>query len=272
MSFWEKSWILMRKTGRQVNLENLRRLLKNPYLFFSFLRSLRSSIKSQKVDRDAEIEEMPERFSEILEADEEEFRRYWEEINELEEFYEVFDSRWQDLKDESVLGGTAGRLDSKIMYVLCRAVKPETVIETGVRYGAFDAHILAALEKNGKGTLYGIDLPEAVSKFESGYLIPDDLRESWELREGDSKDVLPELVEELEDIDIFLHDSLHRPGHMRAEYRSVFPNLRNGGVLTSHDVFMTDAFQSFAEEKDMNWRRVNGLGVAMKKRSNGGGR
>jgi predicted O-methyltransferase YrrM len=264
MNFWQKSKILAGKTRRQVNLENFRRLLKNPYLFFSFLRSLRASLKSQKLDRDTEIEEMPERLSDILESDEEELKGYWQEINDSEEFYKIFDSRWKDLKDEDVLRGTAGRLDAKFMYTLCRAVKPKTVIETGVRYGAFDAHLLAAMEKNGEGTLYSIDLPEAVKKYELGYLIPENLSNRWELRTGDSKEVLPELVGELETVDIFLHDSLHRPHHMRAEYNSVFPALSGKGVLASHDVFMTDTFQSFANEKCLDWRRINNLGLGAK--------
>ena len=264
MNFWQKSRILAGKTRRQVNLENSRRLLKNPYLFFSFLRSLRASLKSQKLDRDTEIEEMPERLSGVLKSDKRGLKAYWREINDSEGFYEIFDFRWKDLKDEDVLGGTAGRLDAKFMYVLCRAVKPETVIETGVRYGAFDAHILAAMEKNGEGTLYSIDLPEAVKKYELGYLIPDNLRDRWELRTGDSKEVLPELVEELETVDIFLHDSLHKPEHMRDEYNSIFPALSGKGVLASHDVFMTDTFQSFADEKGLDWRRINNLGLGVK--------
>lgn len=264
MNFRQKSRILAGKTRRQVNLDNFRRLLKNPYLFFSFLRSLRASLKSQKIDRDTEIEEMPQRLTDILESDEGELRGYWQEINDSEEFYEVFDSRWHDLRDGDVLGGTAGRLDAKFMYVLCRAVKPQTVIETGVRYGAFDAHVLAAMEKNGEGTLYSIDIPEAVKKYELGYLIPENLRDRWELRIGDSKEVLPELVEELETVDIFLHDSLHRPEYMRAEYNSVFPALSGKGVLASHDVFMTDTFQSFADENGLDWRRINNLGAGVK--------
>lgn len=256
---------LFDKIRRQVSMENIRRIVHNPYLFLSFLRSLRASIRSEKLDREKEIQEMPGRLSEILEVDEKKLEDYWGEIEELEEFYEEFDDRWEDLEDAGVLGGTAGRLDSKVIYVVCRAVEPETVVETGVRYGSFDAHILAAMEKNGKGTLYSIDLPDAVNRFEFGYLIPEDLRHRWELREGDSRKVLPELVEKLDSLEIFLHDSLHTPKHMRAEYNTVFHMLADESVLTSHDILMTDTFQKFAEQKEMEWRKVNNLGLAVKK-------
>jgi len=44
-------------------------------------------------------------------------------------------------------------------YMLCRLLRPEIVMETGVAYGVTSSLILKALEVNGKGVLHSIDLP-----------------------------------------------------------------------------------------------------------------
>ena len=47
------------------------------------------------------------------------------------------------------------------LYFLVRELKPEKIIETGVHRGVSSLFILQALEDNGKGELYSIDLPLA---------------------------------------------------------------------------------------------------------------
>jgi hypothetical protein len=54
----------------------------------------------------------------------------------------------------------------------------------------------------------------------------------------DVRKVLPKLLSDLPHVDVFFHDDLHLPDHMFWEYESVWPRLREGGVLASHDVNM----------------------------------
>jgi len=49
--------------------------------------------------------------------------------------------------------------EPEILYVIVRLLKPEKVVETGVAAGVSSAFILEAMDDNGIGTLYSIDLP-----------------------------------------------------------------------------------------------------------------
>jgi hypothetical protein len=108
-----------------------------------------------------------------------------------------------------------------------------------------------ALEKNGKGLLYSIDLPNV--DFDAtippgkmpGWIVPKKLRTRWQLIIGDSKDILPVLVGKLRSIDVFIHDSLHTYEHMMFEFETAWPYIRMGGLLISDDVFSNKAFQDF---------------------------
>jgi len=48
----------------------------------------------------------------------------------------------------------------KALYVICRVVKPMTVVETGVAAGLSTSYILYALEKNRGEQLHSIDMPD----------------------------------------------------------------------------------------------------------------
>ncbi len=71
-------------------------------------------------------------------------------------------------------------------YVAVRAKKPYTVVETGVAHGVSTYYILRALEKNGHGHLFSVDLPywKWNSESEIGNLVPLSLRSKWTLLIG----------------------------------------------------------------------------------------
>ncbi|MEM1568444.1 MAG: class I SAM-dependent methyltransferase [Thermofilaceae archaeon] len=107
------------------------------------------------------------------------------------------------------------------LYILIKAIKPKVVVETGVSAGRSSGFILQALHENGEGYLYSIDPDPNV-----GWAIPNYLRYRHKLFIGTSKDILPKLVQELQMIDIFLHDSLHTYDNMIFEYKTVWPALK----------------------------------------------
>lgn len=146
------------------------------------------------------------------------------------------------------------------MYALVRSTKPESVVETGVASGMSSSYILAALESNSKGHLYSIDLPSVaapgtredatkqhvLSPNETGWLIPDRLRGRWTLLLRRSSEVLPALLPKIERVDVFLHDSAHSYENMMFEYQTVWPFLRDGGVLVSDNIGYNRAFVDFS--------------------------
>ena len=132
--------------------------------------------------------------------------------------------------------------------------------------GFSTAFALLALERNADGELYSIDYPRSIgtsaesfheaigsvgvpTEHQSGWLIPERLRERWTLRLGRSQDELPPLLESLGSIDSFLHDSEHSYECMHFEFASAWPRLREGGVLISDDVNSTAAFPELAREQ-----------------------
>jgi predicted O-methyltransferase YrrM len=147
-----------------------------------------------------------------------------------------------------------------IYYALVRVMQPDLVVETGVCDGFSTRFLLLAMERNGRGTLHSIDLPNQDVELapegsrqrdvmatgrETGWLVPASLRSRWQLHLGDAKVLLPALLPKLGPIDAFIHDSLHTYEHMLLEYRAAWPHLRAGGILLSDDTDWNTAFPEF---------------------------
>ncbi len=148
------------------------------------------------------------------------------------------------------------------MFAVTRLLRPDHIVEAGVSSGVSSAHFLAALRRNKHGRLHSIDLPvrqkeptlgKAESPVsvppgrESGWAVPDRLRERWDLRVGPSQELLPKLVGELDGIGLFLHDDLHTPAHLTFELETIRPHLTAGAVvLADNTVWTGDAFPRFA--------------------------
>jgi predicted O-methyltransferase YrrM len=132
-----------------------------------------------------------------------------------------------------------------IQYAATRALKPEKIVETGVANGISSAHLLLACRLNGKGHLYSIDvnngefLPPGKK---TGWIVPDDLRNTWTLVLGDSREALPKMLAELGEVDIFIHDSLHTYDHMKFEIMLGYSHLKPGGLLLCDDANFNTAF------------------------------
>jgi predicted O-methyltransferase YrrM len=141
------------------------------------------------------------------------------------------------------------------VYALVRLLRPHVMVETGVADGTTSAYILRALEDNGRGHLYSIDVPsERLPRGEApGWIVDAELRHRWTLRIGPSSELLPPLLKELVSIDMFLHDSLHTYENMMFEYRAAWPYLTARGLLLSHDVGRHTAFFDFAREVGKRW-------------------
>lgn len=168
-------------------------------------------------------------------------------------FHARFEEKLKAHKDG--YGGQMTR-EAAAIYALVRLLKPRVIVETGVADGVTSSYILRALEDNGAGKLYSIDLPsELLPPGEKpGWIVEEGLRGRWDLRVGKAEELLPPLLEEVGTADLFLHDSLHTYAHMLFEFRAAWPHLRPGGLFLSHDVGQNAAFQCFLAEKSIKWR------------------
>ncbi len=138
----------------------------------------------------------------------------------------------------------------EVCYAICRLNKPKTVLETGVAFGWTSAFILAALEANGAGHLYSVDLPAFRPKANEiiGVIVPDRLRHRWTLTLGPQSHVLPRVLGDLGTVDFFHYDSDKTYQGMKWGYDSVWPRMAAGGVVMSDDVD-NDAFLEFSMEQ-----------------------
>lgn len=140
-----------------------------------------------------------------------------------------------------------------IYYALPRLLHPKIVVETGTATGSMTSFLLAALQENKAGKLISIDIPPEAEKLtmditvgvnEIGYWIPKEYKSAWDYRIGDAKILLPQVLAENE-VDFFVHDSLHTRTHMVFEYSVARCLMRPGGIIASDDILWNNGFDDF---------------------------
>jgi hypothetical protein len=143
--------------------------------------------------------------------------------------------------------GDAGLARS--IWCLVRHTVPLNVVETGVGHGVTSRMILEALEKNGCGHLWSIDLPplEKVWQKQVGIAVDERLKNRWSYIKGPSRLRLPGLLSQLGRVDLFIHDSLHSERNVRFELDGVWPALIPGSAVIVDDVDANRGFQSFTQ-------------------------
>lgn len=172
----------------------------------------------------------------------------------------------QEMRRRHVAGGRPGYAQICApfeLYALVRLLQPKHVVETGVSSGVSSAHFLMALDRNRSGTLHSIDLPThqkgpVLQADESAVALPPGLSTGWaipfrssrwDLRVGDSRVLLPQLIAELPSVDLFLHDDLHTPEHLWFEFETLRPKLSPGApVLADNTKWTGDSAPRFAKE------------------------
>jgi len=153
------------------------------------------------------------------------------------------------------------------LYVLIRLLKPELCVETGVFYGGTTAFILNAISKNKTGRLISIDLPgnneeqmnyarhsnvgcsEIIPDgLRTGFIVPDYLKDSWELKLDDSREVIPQLVEP---VGFFSHDSEHSHDFILSELNLVKAKLSQNATIFADDVNWSNGFLEFCVKEKL---------------------
>jgi hypothetical protein len=137
----------------------------------------------------------------------------------------------------------------RAIWCLVRHLRPRKVVETGVAHGVTSRFILEALERNGDGHLFSIDLPplERTWREQVGMAVGNRYKSRWSYIKGSSRRRLPPLLSELGQIDLFIHDSLHSERNVRFELDQAWAALAPGGALVVDDVDANWGFRSFTQ-------------------------
>ena len=170
-----------------------------------------------------------------------------------------FDPLWSDvrrlLNDQNLsMGrGAFGGWDdadpafARAVWCLARHLRPQKVVETGVARGVTTRFLLEALERNGSGRLWSIDLPPLLDRklrSQTAAALPERCRGRWQYVEGSSRRRLPGLLADLDEIDLFVHDSIHTGRNLRFELDCALAAMGARGAIVSDDVHMNAAFQA----------------------------
>jgi predicted O-methyltransferase YrrM len=174
--------------------------------------------------------------------------------------------------------------DALFLYWMIRKLKPKTIVQTGVCNGLSSAFMMLALAKNGnEGTLhvvdlaavfnpndpewtvrdkvYGVVIPEGQT---SGWIVPDMYQgKRFFVQNGDAKVLLPKLIDSLDSIDMFYHDSDHTYNHMMFEFREAKKKLNPGGLIVGDDISWNASVWDFADQYGVpSYNYKGAVGVA----------
>jgi len=194
---------------------------------------------------------------------------------EPEQFGEVWDATVSGLAAAGLRVGLASyrgwndgdQAQAEAIWCLVAHTRPATVVETGVAHGLTSRVILEGFRRNGTGHLWSIDLPavDPVLHHEIGVAVPEDLRSRWTYVAGTSRRRLPALVRGLEQVDLFIHDSLHTARNTCFELDTVWPAMPPGGVALVDDIDHSLGFSRFIERaapaESVAARHVTGGGL-----------
>lgn len=137
---------------------------------------------------------------------------------------------------------------ARLVWCVARNLRPTRVLETGVARGLTTRCLLEALSRNEKGHLWSIDQPPLIERGladQTGIAVPAKLRNRWTLVRGSSRRWMPDLLRDLDGIDMFVHDSMHTARNVRFELEQAWPMLPAGGVIAVDDVERNAATADF---------------------------
>jgi predicted O-methyltransferase YrrM len=156
-------------------------------------------------------------------------------------------------------------------YALVRATKPRVVLETGVDRGLGTAVIAAALKRNAEegcpGLVYATDIMPTC-----GHLLETPYKDFCRILLGDSVESLKHFDQS---VDIFIHDSDHRPEYEWAEFMAIQPRLHAASLVMSDNSQQTSklrefsncinrSFLYFQDQPKEHWWPGDGVGTAFR--------
>jgi Methyltransferase domain len=160
-----------------------------------------------------------------------------------------FAAVWTDLASELTaspagLGHDADADLAEAIWAIVAHTEPTTIVETGVSRGITSRIVLTALERFAPaGRLVSVDLPPLEEPWRRlvGSAVPLELQGRWTYLRGSSSRLLPGVVRDVGQINLFIHDSLHTPEYLLTELAVAWPRLAPGAFVVIDDAELCDA-------------------------------
>jgi hypothetical protein len=161
-----------------------------------------------------------------------------------------------DLPDQ-LLGRGAGLAfvrelpQGALLYLLVRSLRPERIVETGIRPGYSTMWLLSALEENGTGQLTSLGPGSAdgrttgVRDVTVGQFVAPALRSRWTLALGNTEDHLDQILDQGAPVDLFFYDNGPDADRARFELRNAWKHLSPRGVLLAHHIDANPVWSEF---------------------------
>jgi predicted O-methyltransferase YrrM len=142
-------------------------------------------------------------------------------------------------------------------------------VETGVDRGLGTAVMAAAMKRNADegypGLVYATDIVA-----DCGHLLAEPYKQYCRIQLGDSVETLKKFAQP---VDIFLHDSDHRPEYEWAEFVAIEPRLHAGSIVMSDNSQQSPKLREFArrvgrqflffqDQPKSHWWPGDGIGAA----------
>lgn len=201
--------------------------------------------------------------------DEAEIEKYFRELESDDAFRSLLEQQTRRSRDRhnSDIEPRYGRRLG--WYALVRATKPRVIVETGVDRGLGTAVLAAAILRNEQegfpGLVYATDIVP-----DCGHLLVEPYQSRCRILLGDSVETLKKFTEP---VDVFLHDSDHRPEYEWAEFMAIQHRLHAGSIVLSDNSQQSSKMREFArrigksflyfqdQPKD-HWWPGDGIGAA----------
>jgi predicted O-methyltransferase YrrM len=124
-------------------------------------------------------------------------------------------------------GGCIWGAEGQFYYALTRLLRPTVVVEVGTNFGCSTAHWVAAMDKNGAGKLYCLDVSFANLRTHSSRM---------EMLLGDGIESSRTLIAEGVVPDILYEDGPHTREFTRDFIKLWLPVMRKDAIVIVHDI------------------------------------
>lgn len=165
-------------------------------------------------------------------------------INFFDEFKGMIES---GMNTEGFTRDFGGAGDLAFIYNLSNYLKATRVIETGVAFGWSSLAILLSLQDRADSKLISVDLPYKGKEDIVGMVVPDYLRDKWELIKMPDREGVPLALQSSHEFDLCHYDSDKTYAGRISTYHLLWKSLRKNGVFVSDDIGDNLAFRDYCK-------------------------